>query len=120
MPNSDAKPIGYYPQHFVQALEKARLAPGTWVNVETELSERAARATYIKLTAMRAGLREFECEASLKEAAMTKRIKLSNPAVKFGQLRSVRIMYEERLERPSEAAARAFKEFSAGLRSTPF
>lgn len=121
MPNSDAKPLGYYPQHYAKALERARITPDTWIVVEEELNYREARATYIKLTAMRAGLRQFEPAGSeLKEAAMTKRIHISNPSVKHGELRKVMIKVDSRLMRPSEVFAKALADFNAGLRSTPF
>jgi hypothetical protein len=121
MPNSDAKPLGYYPQHYIKALDKARSAPDTWIVVENELNQKEARSTYIKLTAMRAGLRQFEPAGSeLKEAAMTKRIHISNPSVKHGELRKVMIKVDSRLLRPSEQAAQSLADFAAGLRSTPF
>lgn len=122
MPGKFAKPLDQCLPEVRDAYLKAFANPGVVQVVREQASIKMANWLHVKLKQARAGFREFlPSEHEYHRAAVNELLHIEKPPIPgIPDMKSVTLLYDGKILRPSDFAAKAFADYKKGLRSTPF
>ena len=122
MPGKFAKPLDQCLPEVRDAYLKAFANPGVVQIVRECASLKMSNWLHTKLKQARAGFIEFlPSEHEYHRAAVSSLLHIEKPK-RAGDpdMRTVTLLYDGKILRPSDFAAKAFEDYKKGLRSTPF